>query len=447
MATPQGRAAAPRRPGAESSPCTPSLAGVIFDARLRINRSVPLTRRLVSPRSTIALLTPGALALLAPAATLGVAGDAEWAAQAARGYPPLLLLGVLVLAWRFQRSRIAAGAVALLVGQLALHPLAAGASEVAVGLSAALLPALFLGLVVTADRGVGTPAGMLQLAAAPLLAVVAVTLLAVEPGWVARLVTAAWIDPWYTRWSPLPQPALAAALAGTIALGATAAVSRRPVEAGLAWSAVAGTLALASPAGSTARGLWFLGAGLALACAFIEASYALAYHDELTGLPGRRSLRQLLARLRGTYTVAVVDVDRFKTFNDIHGHDVGDQVLRMVASRLAAVGGGGRAFRSGGEEFTLVFPGSTRKEALPHAESVRQAVESSEFRVRNRSRPRDDEGTQRRGRVPAAAPRLAVTVSVGLAEHRGEEAAGAVLAAADRAMYRAKKNGRNRVAV
>jgi GGDEF domain-containing protein len=401
----------------------------------------------VSPRSTIALLTPGALALLAPAATLGVAGDAEWAAHAARGYAPLLLGGVLVLAWRFQRSRIAAGAVALLVTQAALHPLAAGSSPLALGVAAGLLPVFFLGLLVTGDRGVGTAGGVLQLAAAPLLALVAVALVAVEPGWAARVVTGPWIDPWYTRWSPLPQPALAAAIAGTVALGATAAVSRRAVEAGLAWSAVAGTLALASPAGSTARGLWFLGAGLALACAFIEASYALAYHDELTGLPGRRSLRQLLARLRGTYTVAVVDVDHFKTFNDIHGHDVGDQVLRMVASRLAAVGGGGHAFRSGGEEFTLVFPGATRKQALPHAEAVRQSVEAAEFRVRDRSRPPGDDGAKQRGRQPAAAPRLAVTVSVGLAERRGDDVSGAVLEAADRAMYRAKKNGRNRVAV
>ena len=60
----------------------------------------------------------------------------------------------------------------------------------------------------------------------------------------------------------------------------------------------------------------------------------MAYHDELTGLPGRRALNEALLRVGSRYAVAMVDVDHFKHFNDAYGHEVGDQVLRMVAAQL-----------------------------------------------------------------------------------------------------------------
>lgn len=81
----------------------------------------------------------------------------------------------------------------------------------------------------------------------------------------------------------------------------------------------------------------------------------MAYQDELTSLPGRRALKEYLLKLGSEYTIAMFDIDHFKKFNDTHGHDVGDQVLRMVASKLATVSGRGKSFRYGGEEFTLVF--------------------------------------------------------------------------------------------
>jgi GGDEF domain-containing protein len=153
-----------------------------------------------------------------------------------------------------------------------------------------------------------------------------------------------------------------------------------------------------------------------------------------------------MAALRPPYTVAVVDVDHFKSFNDRYGHDVGDEVLRMVAGRLAAVTGGGRAYRSGGEEFTIVFPGKTKAEALPHVEQVRQAVADAKFTLRRQPRPGRTEGERQRGRRGASERRIGVTISVGLAgvDVRNTSTA-AVVKAADKAMYKAKKGGRNRV--
>ena len=76
----------------------------------------------------------------------------------------------------------------------------------------------------------------------------------------------------------------------------------------------------------------------------------MAYHDELTGLPGRRALNEALLRVGSRYAVAMVDVDHFKHFNDAYGHEVGDQVLRMVAAQLDRGGGGGFSLHRGAPE-------------------------------------------------------------------------------------------------
>src|SRR2546426_10990417 len=106
------------------------------------------------------------------------------------------------------------------------------------------------------------------------------------------------------------------------------------------------------------------------------------------GRPGRRALKDPRPRLSGQFTVAMVDVDHFKRFNDTYGHDAGDHVLRLVAARLAQAPGGGTAYRYGGEEFALVFPGKGQEESLPPLEELREAGETSRFTMRRRVRPR-----------------------------------------------------------
>jgi diguanylate cyclase (GGDEF)-like protein len=205
-------------------------------------------------------------------------------------------------------------------------------------------------------------------------------------------------------------------------------------------------------------------AGLVLLASIIENTYVLAYHDELTSLPARRAFNEALLRLETPYAIAVVDIDHFKSFNDTYGHDTGDQVLSMVAARLARVSGGGQAFRVGGEEFSILFRGKSMKEVVPHLDSLRIAIEEAKFRVRStperRSnlrdggrRKEDKKATEARSRSAArklsaesATGELSVTVSIGVAEpapkaHEVEQ----VIQAADKALYRAKKAGRNRV--
>jgi len=179
----------------------------------------------------------------------------------------------------------------------------------------------------------------------------------------------------------------------------------------------------------------------------VQESHRLAFRDELTALPGRRALDERLRALGPQYVIAMADVDHFKGFNDKHGHDIGDQVLKLVAARLAEVGGGGEAFRYGGEEFSVLFRDKTLKEALPHLEAIRASVERYQMAVRGDERPRKQEaGIRRRGdSVPAKM--LSVTISIGGAEPGADAQTPAqVLKAADEALYRAKQGGRNRVA-
>ncbi|MBD1585148.1 GGDEF domain-containing protein [Pseudomonas typographi] len=182
---------------------------------------------------------------------------------------------------------------------------------------------------------------------------------------------------------------------------------------------------------------------LMLAASVAHETYQMAFRDELTGLPGRRALNERLQRLGRNYVLAMVDVDHFKKFNDTHGHDVGDQVLRLVASKLGQVSGGGRAYRYGGEEFAVVFAGKGLEQCLPHLELIRGVIESYVIHLRQPDRPRDDlQGRQKRGANATGA--VSVTVSIGVAERLAEHrTAEEVLKAADQALYAAKGAGRN----
>jgi diguanylate cyclase (GGDEF)-like protein len=185
-------------------------------------------------------------------------------------------------------------------------------------------------------------------------------------------------------------------------------------------------------------------AGAILLLSLLQESHRMAFFDPLTGLPGRRALEERMSGLGPVYAIAMVDVDHFKQFNDVHGHAVGDQVLKLVAARLARIGGGGTAYRYGGEEFSVVFPGRTLDQALPHLEAMRQSILAYAMAVRGPDRPKDPQAGSQRRTQRAPEKTLSVTVSIGVAERLAALATAAtVLSAADQALYRAKQAGRN----
>jgi PleD family two-component response regulator len=111
-------------------------------------------------------------------------------------------------------------------------------------------------------------------------------------------------------------------------------------------------------------------------------------------------------------------VDHFKKFNDKHGHDVGDEVLRMVSSQISRVGAGGTAYRYGGEEFCVVFPRKSAEEAAAELDRVREQIADYRMSIRDRSlRPvRSRDGARKRGATRLGSSHVAVTISAGVAE-------------------------------
>ena len=180
---------------------------------------------------------------------------------------------------------------------------------------------------------------------------------------------------------------------------------------------------------------------LLLVMALFKRSLSMAYIDELTGLPGRRALNERVVKLGKNYTAAMLDIDFFKKFNDTYGHDVGDQVLRMVAQKIRQVKGG-TAYRYGGEEFCVLFPSTDIESAERYIEQVRISVEQATLKVRSNKRAKNN----KRGRVlrgkGGSGETVSVTISGGVATTRTKTSP---LKAADVALYRAKAQGRNQI--
>lgn len=182
--------------------------------------------------------------------------------------------------------------------------------------------------------------------------------------------------------------------------------------------------------------------GIILIISIIQDSYSMAFSDELTGLPSRRALKQDMMKLGPNYVIAMVDIDFFKKFNDTYGHDTGDEVLRLIASIMKDVTGGGKSYRYGGEEFTIIFPGKSVKDALPHLEELRETISKRGFTPRGKDRPKKK--PKRKTKSSKTVKQVKITVSIGVSQkndrHRTPDE---VLKSADTALYRAKKKGRN----
>ncbi|MEA3404201.1 MAG: GGDEF domain-containing protein [Pseudomonadota bacterium] len=171
---------------------------------------------------------------------------------------------------------------------------------------------------------------------------------------------------------------------------------------------------------------------LMIILSMIFDAHQIAYTDELTGMAGRRALFESFMGLGRTYSIAMVDIDHFKQFNDSYGHDIGDLVLRTVSKVLNSVGSGGKAYRFGGEEFTVVFAGKNPEQVRPILDELRKAVEETELNFTHEGK---DTNTT-------------VRVSIGVAEKGGEfKTPEEVIKGADQALYQAKEMGRNRVVV
>ena len=411
------------------------------------------------------LLTPG-ICLAAVAVLLHTGLLAPNVALLTYAFGAATVAGLL-LAWRFHSSRIFFALLSLFLAQQAIsyfskgHPTASGPGTTALAAVGLLLPLNFILLSFQQEKGFTSS----SIAPPTLLLFVQSVIVAVlcrpEPSAAAQRALHHALGP-----APLPFATLLAFAAAAVVLLIRFLLFHKPVEGGLLWALAASLLSLYFGGVGRIPTAYFAAAAFILAGAIVETSYLLAYHDELTTLPSRRAFHDALLRLEAPYSIAMVDIDHFKRCNDTYGHDTGDQVLRMVASRLARVSGGGQAYRCGGEEFAILFPGKTTNDVMDHLEKLRADIEASKLHLRGPDRRQETRGPDRRSQRPrgraqtrsrdpaAGAPHsagiivteLSVTASIGVATSRRENpSAEEVIQAADKALYRAKAAGRNRI--
>jgi GGDEF domain-containing protein len=354
----------------------------------------------------------------------------------------------ILLAWRLRTPRLMLMLVLLLVSERAWMW---AATEVAVrDALAVLLPLNVAVLLLVDDSYVDWEAfawwGGLIAVQAAVLAVI----LGTDSASVLRRLNRPLL-PQLLPGSQVPQAAGLLFPAVGVALLVAFLISRKPRESGLFWSLGACFLAVSAGSPRLAAG-YFAAAAVIVGASVIETAYLVGYHDELTGLAARRAFNQAVAALDGQYAIAMLDIDHFKRFNDTFGHDAGDQVLRLVASKIMDVGSDGKPFRYGGEEFAIIFRGATAEEALVHAEVLRSSIAQTNFAVRGPDRSRRSRTERRYRHRPRKLRKLRVdtrvTVSIGVAEPAASEMpVEDVIQAADKALYRAKERGRNRVEV
>jgi diguanylate cyclase (GGDEF)-like protein len=388
---------------------------------------------------------PGALLVIAAGALVLVPPLRAAFAPLLPASPYAVFGAGMLLAWRFRRAGAALAFAVLALAEIALRAFGAdaGGSARATDTVAILLP---IDLLLVLSLGVAFGRRTASTALAVLAAEAFTVLLVARPEAyeAGALLGARLVAALPARIGALSQPAVVAFVVALALAGVRFLRDAGPISGGAVWAMIAAALGLASGPGLDAT-TWLATAGVVLAVSVVEASHGLVYADPLTGLPARRALEEHLGELSGTYTIAMIDIDHFKRVNDEQGHAVGDQVLRMIAATLERPGGGGIAYRYGGEEFTVVFAGRTPDEVGPALERLRTAIESTPFVLRGGDRP--SRKPERPRSDTRARRHLTVTVSIGVASDasRGCRTSHDVIVAADAALYRAKRAGRNRV--
>jgi diguanylate cyclase (GGDEF)-like protein len=366
--------------------------------------------------------------------------------------PYVFCMVAIIMANQFNRGRLMLAALGVAIfywtvqNYLQVSLLDSEASELYLALSLAL-PILTFYLLLLPERGIWNLYGVIFF-----LAFVFLGLVCIQLGpWLPKLSEAA-----HAYYASHPIEGYVLSLGSSLLISLVALLGvfllsfrNEDVEAALlgAFVALYWVLALLheehiSVAMSTA-------AALSLVWGLIRSSHAMAYRDELTGLPGRRALKEKLRVLGGNFSIAMLDIDHFKRVNDSYGHDVGDEVLKLVASRLKRVGGGGTAYRYGGEEFCIVFPRKDLEVTIAPLERVREEISNYTMSLRDRSlRPnRAKEGSRKRGATRLGSNHLSVTISIGIANRSAAlPDTESVIAEADKKLYQAKKAGRNRLA-
>ena len=409
-----------------------------------------------SGKTLKSLFLPGGVILLGAAALLKT-GWIPIPLSGVKFFYAAVFIAALLLAWRFHSTRVLFCAIVLLLAHQALESfgqgriVVSGPGRIAFEAIALLIPFNFVLLTFLPERS-SEGRTLFEFFLVLFFESIFVAVLARPDQPVPAFLHFPLIRSIHLR---IPQPAIAVFIFAWGRLLYRVLQLHKAIDNGMLWALAAVFLALNAGGAGRLGTVYFGVAAFILASSIVESSYSLAYRDELTGLDSRRAFNEALVRLKHPYSLAAVDIDHFKSINDTYGHDTGDQVLRMVASRLARVSGGGQSFRVGGEEFTIVFPGKTATDVAQHLEILRMDIENCSFRIRTgdeRRKVRRDTDRRAAVRTPKRPMHfdtgaLSVTVSIGIAQSQPRLPVDEAIQLADKALYRAKHTGRNRIVV
>jgi len=394
---------------------------------------------------------PGGLVLLAAMGLLHPRGLPDWSLSLVYAYAYIFLGAGILLGWYMNRSRVLFATLVLALADRALMQFWAGegategVGRLVFNAIALLLPLNFMALSFIKESPMVTRLEIMRLGLILLQAVLVAWVGLFGELDVAAALESPIVDPRYSRWTPIAQPALLAFGLAFVQQTARAIRLRSPLERGFVWALLSVFVALHGTRAGWSPTNFLATASLILIIATYQATHAFMHYDEVTGVRKWDDLKAAMRRLRGQYAIAMVDIDRLKQVNEQFGRLVGDQVLRHVAAKVTKVSGDGEAFCHQAGKFAVIFHGKTLAEAVPHLQALRKTVEASPFALPARSRPlkNPDAGT---GDGP---PRkdLTVTITIGVAHSDARKVtADQVLKAAERALDRAKKAGRNQVA-
>jgi diguanylate cyclase (GGDEF)-like protein len=368
-----------------------------------------------------------------------------------RIYPYVVLVAGIWFGWHFNRSRLIFVIVTLALADRFLLIFAegsgasVGAGRIVYNAVCILLPLNLVVFSLVKERGFITwhgkwPIGMI------LIQIIAVLLIGV---W-KQLGLSPYLEYSFLKLPlfnliPMGQPGLIAFGAAFFILMLRYARLRSSIECAFFWTLVSSFFALALGDIGPMSTIFFATAGLVLVISVIETSFNFAFYDDLTGLPARRAFNETLSKIGRHFTVAMVEVDSFKKINDRYGLLVGDQVLRMVATKLEKVTGGGLSYRYSGQRFGVVFPAKFVDETIPHLESLRKGIEIYSFILRGPKRPREKPANPEKFR--GSQKRISLTVAIGAVQRRDASVKPKdVIRSADEALLKAQNKGGNQIA-
>lgn len=400
-------------------------------------------------RSLYDFLIPGGLIFAAAFGFFRLHGLPQWLQGPIQAFPLIVLAFGLLFGWYLSSTRLILSLVALVLadrGVLLFSPTDSdpeSSGSVFFSAAALLLPLNLMAFSLIKEETMTTWRSILP--ASLLLLQPSLVFWLSQPGQdsLAQSLQQPLLPIVSAGWMPIPQLALLAYFGALLLIGVRFILRRHLLDNGTVWTLIASFVAFQGVQHSWSPTSFFSTAGLILFMTLVQAFHRQTYCDDLTGVPGKLAYDEAVAGLGKQYVLAVVGIDQLKHYGNQRGKSVSDQVLRVVAMKIAASAGAGKVYRLAGEEFVILFSRKTATATLVDLGAVRKSVEETDLWVTRRNRVREGGGVTGE---KSSDERLPVTVSIGLAEAGDAKSSLALVTkAAYRALYEAKGDGGNRV--